>query len=82
MSAPNPEATDASLPASGKPAQTRIWHRSGRLELLFTLIMAMAAIATAWAGFEASSWGSLQSQLNVQAAAQRAQANRLFTEAG
>ena len=27
MSAPNPEATDASLPVSGKPAQTRIWHR-------------------------------------------------------
>lgn len=82
MSAPNPDTADASTPSPTEHEQARAQRRSDRLEMLFTLIMAMAAIATAWAGFEASKWGGLQSQLNTQAAAQRAQANRLFSEAG
>lgn len=70
-------------PTPESPAdQARAQRRSDRLEMLFTLIMAMAAIATAWAGFESSKWGSVQAQLNIQAGAQRAQANRLFAEAG
>lgn len=82
MSTPLPDssATPAATPAA--PQQSPVQRRSDRLEMLFTLVMAMAAIATAFAGFESSKWGSVQGQLNTQAAAQRAQANRLFNEAG
>ena len=53
-----------------------------RLEMLFTLIMAFAAIATAWSGFESSSWGSVQSSFTAQSSAKRIEANRKATEAG
>ena len=80
MSPSDPDAADAPLPPDAGAAYAQ--RRSDRLEMLFTLIMAMAAIATAWAGFESSKWGGVQSQLNTQAGAQRVQANRLFAEAG
>ena len=85
MSHPNPAPDRVDVPPSDEPDdhhQARVQRRSDRLEMLFTLIMATAAIATAWAGFESSRWGGVQSQLNIQVGAQRAQANRLFTEAG
>ena len=44
--------------------------------------MAMAAIATAWSGFESSSWGSVQSSFTAQSSAKRIEANRKATEAG
>ena len=79
MSTPDPGTTPP-LPTDHPQALAQ--RRSDRLEMLFTMIMAMAAIATAWAGFESSKWGGIQSQLNIEAGAQRAQANRLFSEAG
>ena len=57
-------------------------RRSDRLEMLFTLIMALAAIGTAWSGFESSSWGSVQSRLTAQSSAKRIEANRKASEAG
>jgi len=82
MNTPNPDP-EAPLDSPASDLEDVLaQRRSDRLEILFTVIMAMAAIATAWAGFESSKWGSLQSQLNIQAAAQRAQANRMFAEAG
>lgn len=85
MSNPNPDPDCGGIPpadALDHHRQARDQRRTDRLEMLFTLIMATAAIATAWAGFESSKWGGVQSQLNTQAGAQRAQANRLFAEAG
>lgn len=49
--------------------------------MLFTLIMAAAAIGTAWAGFESAQWSDRQSSLVSQALAARTQANRQFNEA-
>ncbi len=63
-------------------APPRARQRDERLEMLFTLIMAFAAIGTAWSGFESSSWGSVQSNMTSQANALRLQSNRKATEAG
>ena len=82
MSTPNPDTDDASPPCPVAREEARIQRRTDRLEMLFTLIMAMAAIATAFAGFESSKWNSEQARLNTQAGVLRAQANRLFNEAG
>ena len=68
---------DATTPVSHATRQ-----RSDRLEMLFTLIMAVAAIATAWSGFESSSWGSVQSQLTTKSSAMRMLSNRKAAEAG
>ena len=50
--------------------------------MLFTLIMAFAAIATAWSGFESSIWGGVQSQMTAKSSALRMQSNRKAAEAG
>ncbi len=63
-------------------AEQRAQRRTDRLEMLFTVIMALAAIGTAWAGFESSKWGGVQSRLNSEASAARTDANRKFNEAG
>lgn len=65
----------------GIPASHRI-RRSDRLEMLFTLIMAFAAIATAWSGFESSNWGGVQSQMTSKSSAFRMLSNRKAAEAG
>lgn len=62
--------------------QQRVQRRTDRLEMLFTVVMALAAIGTAWAGFESAKWGGVQSRLNAEASAARADANRKFNEAG
>lgn len=64
------------------PSAERAQRRTDRLEMLFTVIMALAAIGTAWAGFESSKWGGVQSRLNSEASAARTDANRKFNEAG
>lgn len=62
--------------------QQRAQQRSDRLEMMFTLIMAVAAIGTAWAGFESSSWGGVQSKMSARSAALRMLSNRQAAEAG
>lgn len=63
-------------------AERRAQRRTDRLEMLFTLTMALAAIGTAWAGFESTKWRSLQGTDLAQASVARTEANRKFAEAG
>lgn len=69
-------------PDAAARAARRTQRRSDRLEMLFTLIMAFAAIGTAWAGFESANWNSLQSRYATQSSAVRMQSNRKASQAG
>lgn len=74
--------TESDTAETDHAAGQRAQKRTDRLEMLFTVIMALAAIGTAWAGFESSKWGGVQSRFNSEASAARADANRKFGEAG
>lgn len=88
---PDAEPTPGSEPPppAAKP-RFRIWRRpvataedlSDRrfrrwAELLATVILALATLASAWAGYEASKWNGVQSALNLQATARRIEASQL-----
>jgi hypothetical protein len=51
-------------------------------EVIEVLVLAVAAIATAWSGFQASEWDERQSILYGQATAQRFSASEAFTLGG
>ena len=76
MNSRTPQTETTAEPPDNNP------RRSDRLEMLFTLIMALAAIGTAWSGFESSNWGSVQSRLTAQSSAKRIEASRKAAEAG
>lgn len=65
----------------GRAAPPAAAHHTIRLEMLFTLIMAVAAVGTAWAGFESSQWSRRQTASTTEAAAIRLQATREFDRA-
>ena len=50
--------------------------RTERMELAATLLMVMATVATAWAGYQASRWHSEQSQAQSRATALRLESTR------
>ncbi len=55
---------------------------SARLEFILTMIMAFAAVGTAWAGFQSTKWSGEQADSYATAGAQRVQATQLSTLAG
>lgn len=58
-------------------------NRSGyRVELVLTIIMAISAVGTAWAGFQSTKWGGVQANSYAQASAARTESTRASTEAG
>ena len=54
----------------------------GRLELVAALLLAMAAVTTAWAAFQSTKWGGVQADSYSQASAARVESTRASTEAG
>jgi hypothetical protein len=52
-----------------------------RLELVLAIFMALAAIGTAWAGFQSAKWSGVQANSYASAGADRAEASRLATVA-
>lgn len=50
-------------------------------ELVATIILSLSTLVTAWAGYEAGKWNSLQTGLNLQATALRIQAGQYSAEA-
>ncbi len=52
-----------------------------KFDLWLTVIMALAAVATAWAGFQSTKWSGVQANSYAAAGAARTDANRLTTEA-
>lgn len=55
---------------------------SDRIELIATIVMAAAAILTAWAAFQSSKWSGIQSIEFSQANAARIESTRFDTRAG
>jgi hypothetical protein len=55
---------------------------SGRFDLLLALIMAAAAVCTAWAGFESTKWSGTQANSYAEASAARIEADKSSTRAG
>ncbi|MCZ7413934.1 MULTISPECIES: hypothetical protein [unclassified Streptomyces] len=53
------------------------WH-----ELILTAVIALAAVGTAWAGFQSAKWGGVQANSYAQASASRTESTRQSTTAG
>lgn len=51
-------------------------------EVIATLVLALATIATAWSGYQAARWGGVQSTSYSQAGALRTESTRSSTQAG
>lgn len=51
-------------------------------ELVFTVILALAAVGTAWAGFQSAKWSGVQANAYAAASAARVESTRMSTEAG
>ncbi len=66
--------TDVTTPAVSQSRDT--------LELLSTVLLALAAIAIAWAGFQSAKWGGVQAASTMQAGAARTESVRASTLAG
>jgi hypothetical protein len=56
-------------------------HTEKRFEILATVLLAVAALATAWSGYQASLWDGIQSSNYTQASAARTNAAQKHTEA-
>lgn len=54
----------------------------GRLELVAALLLALAAVTTAWAAFQSTKWSGVQADSYSQASAARVESTRASTEAG
>lgn len=89
---PTPPSPPA--PSSGAPVPRRYWRRpkptaedildrriKNWAELWATIILSLATLVTAWAGYEANKWNGLQTSLNLQATAARIDAGRLASDA-
>ncbi len=70
--------TSAETPDQGRPEVSR--HEK-RLEIFATVLLAVAALATAWSGYQASLWDGIQSSNYTQASAARTNSAQKHTEA-
>lgn len=59
----------------------RLDQAERRFEIISTVILALSALATAWAGYQASLWDGIQSEHYARASALRVQAADLDAEA-
>jgi hypothetical protein len=57
-------------------------HAGGWLEVALAVILALAAVGTAWAGFQSTKWSGVQANSYAQASAARTDSARRSTEAG
>jgi hypothetical protein len=62
--------------------QTKLFGTSDRVELLATIVLALAAIFTAWAAFESAKWSGEQATNFSRAGAARTESTRFDTRAG
>jgi hypothetical protein len=79
VSRQQPEAGGAGGP--GEDAEPELSPREKRYEIVATVLLALAALATAWSGYQASLWDGIQSSNYTQASAARTQASLKHTEA-
>ena len=62
--------------------QTKLFGNSDRVELVATIVLALAAIFTAWAAFESAKWSGEQATSFSRAGATRTESTRFDTRAG
>ncbi|MEV1054112.1 hypothetical protein [Streptomyces sp. NPDC049887] len=67
-------------PAGDEPVEAR--RGRDRIELFLTVILALAAVGTAWAGFQSAKWSGVQANSYAQASAARTESSRRSAEAG
>jgi hypothetical protein len=68
-------------PGQGEHGAPAVSHTEKRFEILATVLLAVAALATAWSGYQASLWDGIQSSNYTQASAARTNAAQKHTEA-
>ena len=61
---------------------TALWGSNDRIELIATIVLAVATILTAWSGFESGKWGGEQSVNFSEAGAARTESTRADTLGG
>jgi hypothetical protein len=74
-----PEKNDQAKPES---KASHLWGSNDRVELVATIVLAIATILTAWSGFESGKWGGEQSVNFSEAGAARTESTRADTLAG
>lgn len=71
--------TDATAPEDADAGDVSVHEK--RFEIVATLLLGVAALATAWSGYQASLWDGIQSSNYTQASALRTRASQKLTEA-
>lgn len=64
---------------AGPRGEQRMAHR---FELVETVVIALAAVLTAWAAFQATKWGGVQADSYSRAAAERVESTRISNASG
>lgn len=77
-----PEQHEIDASAGVDEGSTLPLGASDRIELIATIILAIATILTAWSAFQAGKWGGLQSINFSEAGAARVESTRADTRAG
>jgi hypothetical protein len=72
--------TEAGTDDARRERNRKRWR--GRLELVATIVMAIAAVLTAWSAFQSSKWRGVQSIAFAEASAARIESTRASTRAG
>jgi hypothetical protein len=68
-------------PEADQPRPAPVSRSEKRFEIIATALLALAALATAWSGYQASLWDGIQSSNYTQASAARTDAAQRHTEA-
>jgi hypothetical protein len=71
--------TDATAPEDADAGDVSVHEK--RFEIVATLLLGVAALATAWSGYQASLWDGIQSSNYTEASALRTRASQKLTEA-
>jgi len=67
---------------TAKDKVTSLWGSNDRVELIATIVLAVATILTAWSGFESGKWGGEQAVNFSEAGASRTESTRADTLGG
>jgi hypothetical protein len=68
--------------ADTETASTGLWGSNDRIELIATIVLAIATILTAWSAFQSGKWGGTQAINFSEAGAARTESTRFDTRAG
>jgi hypothetical protein len=75
------QTADAATAADETPSAAAVPTREKHLEVVATILLALAALATAWSGYQASLWDGIQASDYSQASARRTEGETSAIEA-